>query len=297
MNNNTISQSSVYFYSLYFHRFTLLFKNLVSICFLLCLVSCYNQETLVDKSKLMGNDYRLFQSTKAWTLAKAVEEGDVTKIKEEVIQKKVAVDFQETQYGQTLLMLAITNSEYDTVKMLLELGANPNLHDNFKGQTPIIVAAKNDDPKYLKLLLDYKGDPNSIENVFSGPNLRINSERNSALTAAISPSMFGKKNLEKVKLLVDAGADIHYTKKGIIQTAFGEALILEQMDVALYLVEKGADYTKPITLFVGGSEDVSVLYLLRSTVTELDSYQSQKKMELIAFLKSKGLDYDKEPVR
>lgn len=296
MNNNTISQSSVYFYSLYFHRFTLLFKNLVSICFLLCLVSCYNQETLVDKSKLMGNDYRLFQSTKAWTLAKAVEEGDIHKIKEEVIQKKVAVDFQETQYGQTLLMLAITNSEYDTVKMLLELGANPNLHDNFKGQTPIIVAAKNDDPKYLKLLLDYKGDPNSIENVFSGPNLRISSERNSALTACIS-AVEGKNDLEKVKLLVEAGADINYTKKGIIQTVFGEALLLGKMDVALYLVEKGADYTKPITLFVGGSEDVSVLYLLRSTVTELDAYQSQKKMELITFLKSKGLDYDKEPVR
>lgn len=69
---------------------------------LFCLSSCYNQETLVDKSKLMGNDYRLFQSTPAWILAKAVEEGDISKIKEEVIQKKVDVDFQETQYGQTL---------------------------------------------------------------------------------------------------------------------------------------------------------------------------------------------------
>ena len=71
----------------------------------------------------------------------------------------------------------------------------------------------------------------------------------------------------------------------------------EQMDIALYLIEKGADYNKPITPTGIEGDDVSVLYLLRSTVTELDSYQSQKKMELIAFLKSKGLDYDKEPVR
>ncbi|MEY3499572.1 MAG: hypothetical protein RL308_1241 [Bacteroidota bacterium] len=296
MNKNTISQSSFCFYGLYFHRFTLFFKNLVSICLLFCLVSCYNQETLVDKSKLMGNDYRLFQSTPAWTLAKAVEKGDINKIKEEVAQKKVAVDFQETQYGQTLLMLAIINSEYDTVKMLLELGANPNLHDNFKGETPVIDAAGNEDPKYLKLLLEYKGDPNSIENVFSGPKKRINSERNSALTACIS-SGDGKNNLEKVKLLVEAGADINFTKKGIIQTVFGEALLLGKMDVALYLLEKGADYTKPITPTIFEGDDVSVLYLLRSTVTELDSYQSKKKMELIAFLKSKGLDYDKEPIR
>ena len=271
-------------------------KKLISICLLFCLTSCYNQETLVDKSKLMGNDYRLFQSTPAWTLARAVEAGDVKKIKEEVLQKKVSIDYQESRFGQTLLMLAITNSKYESVKTLLELGANPNLHDTFKGETPIIVAADNDDPKYLKLLLDYKGDPNSIENVFSGPKKRINSMRESALTTAISPSIMGKKNLEKVKILVEAGADIHYTKKGIIQTAFGQALMSEQMDVALYLIEKGADYTKPITPTAIEGEDVSVLYLLRCSIIDLDSEQYKKKMELVTFLKTKGLDYDKEPI-
>ena len=296
MNNNTISKSSVYFYSLYFHRFTLLFKNLVSICFLFCLTSCYNQETLVDKNKILRNDIRLYQSTPAWTLAKAVEDENIEIIKEEVLQKKIDVDYLDPLYGKTLLMMAIYNRKYESARTLLLLGANPNHHDTYQGKTPVIDAAGNEDPKYLKLLLDYKGDPNSIENVFSGPNKRISSERNSALTACIS-AVEGKNDLEKVKLLVEAGADINYTKKGIIQTVFGEALLLGKMDVALYLVEKGADYTKPITLFVGGSEDVSVLYLLRSTVTELDAYQSQKKMELITFLKSKGLDYDKEPVR
>ena len=76
-------------------------KKLISICLLFCLTSCYNQETLVDKSKLMGNDYRLFQSTPAWTLARAVEAGDVKKIKEEVLQKKVSIDYQESRFGQT----------------------------------------------------------------------------------------------------------------------------------------------------------------------------------------------------
>jgi hypothetical protein len=96
--------------------------------------------------------------------------------------------------------------------------------------------------------------------------------------------------------LVEAGADIHYTKKGIIQAALAEALILDQMDVAMYLVEKGADYTKPITPTVLKGEDVSVLYLLRCSIIDLDSEQYKKKMEVIAFLKTKGLDYDKEPI-
>lgn len=271
-------------------------RKLISISLLFCLTSCYNQETLADKSKLMGNDYRLYQSTPAWALAKAVEAGDVKKIKEEVLQKKVSVDYQESRFGHTLIMLAIFNSEYDSVKTLLELGANPNHHDTFKGETPVMVAAGNADPKYLKILLAYKGDPNSIENVFSGPKKRINSGRNSALTKAVLPSVMGKKNLENVKLLVEAGAEINYTKKGIIQTALAEALIQGQMDVAMYLLEKGADYTKPITSNVMAGQDVSVLYVLRCSIIDLYSEQYKKKMEVIAFLKAKGLDYYKEPI-
>lgn len=271
-------------------------KKLIFISLLFCLTSCYNQETLADKSKMMGNDYRLYQSTPAWALAKAVEAGDIEKIKEEVLQKKVSVDHQESRFGKTLLMLAIFNSEYDSVKTLLELRANPNQHDTFKGETPVIVAAGNADPKYLKILLAYKGDPNSIENVFSGPKKRINSGRNSALTKAVLPSVMGKKNLENVKLLVEAGADINYTKKGIIQTALAEALIQDQMDVALYLMEKGADYTKPITPTAIEGADVTVLQILRKSIIDLDSEQYKKKMEVITFLKSKGLDYYKEPI-
>jgi ankyrin repeat protein len=271
-------------------------KKLIFISLLFCLTSCYNQETLADKSKMMGNDYRLYQSTPAWALAKAVEAGDIEKIKEEVLQKKVSVDHQESRFGQTLMMLAIFNSEYDSVKTLLELGANPNQHDKFKGKTPVIVAAGNADPKYLKLLLAYKGDPNSIENVFSGPKKRINSGRNSALTKAVLPSVMVKKNLENVKLLVEAGADINYTKKGIIQTALAEALIQGQMDVALYLMEKGADYTKAITPTAIEGADVTVLQILRKSIIDLDSEQYKKKMEVITFLKSRGLDYYKEPI-
>jgi len=38
------------------------------------LFSCNNRENIVDKSELLGDDYRLFQNTPAWELAKAVED-------------------------------------------------------------------------------------------------------------------------------------------------------------------------------------------------------------------------------
>jgi len=52
------------------------------------LAGCSNQEDKADKSKLTGYDYRLFQETPAWSLAKAVEAGDTSRIKTEVIENK-----------------------------------------------------------------------------------------------------------------------------------------------------------------------------------------------------------------
>lgn len=98
-----MSQSSFCFYGLYFHRFTLFFKNLVSICFLFCLTSCYNQETLVDKSKILRNDIRLYQSTPAWTMAKAVKDENTEKIKEEVLQKKNRCGFSGSFVWKNLI--------------------------------------------------------------------------------------------------------------------------------------------------------------------------------------------------
>lgn len=58
--------------------------------FLVCILiySCNNREEVVDKSKLLGNDYRLFQNTPAWELAKAVEDEGENKINEILARNK-----------------------------------------------------------------------------------------------------------------------------------------------------------------------------------------------------------------
>ena len=65
------------------------YKHII-FCIVLPLVSC-NRETKVDKTKLLGKDYRLFQDTPAWVLAKAVEDDNLEKIKKEVIDNKVDI--------------------------------------------------------------------------------------------------------------------------------------------------------------------------------------------------------------
>ena len=62
----------------------------------LMFISCTSRDTTVDKSKLSGNDYRLFQDTPAWNLAKAVEDGDIDQIKKEVTKNKGLLSYRAT---------------------------------------------------------------------------------------------------------------------------------------------------------------------------------------------------------
>ncbi len=54
-----------------------------------------NRDIAVDKNNLLGWDYRLFQNTPAWELAKAVEDENTPKIKEEISKNKSLLSFGE----------------------------------------------------------------------------------------------------------------------------------------------------------------------------------------------------------
>lgn len=52
------------------------------VVYLLAILSCIyiDRDAPIDISRLVGRDYRLFQKTKTWELAKAVEDEDIDKI-------------------------------------------------------------------------------------------------------------------------------------------------------------------------------------------------------------------------
>lgn len=265
------------------------------ISFLLLITSCTSREQQVDINKLLGNDYRLFQNTPAWTLAEAVEDEDQTLIKKIVNQKQVDVDFKEKRFGQTLLMLAVTNQQYNSCKTLLELGADPNKYDSYDGSNAMIEAAQvsnitGDNTKFLELLLQFKGNPNFVE---VGPRRKGNSTRNSVLISAVEINEV-QSSLPMVKLLVEAGADVNY-KNEFGQTALKQAIILDVYDVALYLLQKGADHNEEIVDRGKYSTDGKKIYLvdmLREFIPELNSKKHKEKLAIIEFLKQKGIDYN-----
>lgn len=163
-------------------------------------LGCNDIDTSVDKSKLLGNDYRLFQGTPVWGLAKAVERSDIDGIST-AIEHGQQPNLGDSRFGGTLLMMAIRNNNYSSALTLLKHGADPNQGDLYRGSTAMHDAAKNDDLKYLKLLISYKGNPNAIENEPSQPE---NGAKETVLNNAITLSY--KKHLEKVILLVNSGA-------------------------------------------------------------------------------------------
>ncbi len=250
----------------------------------LIIMSCSRDEK-VDKSKLLGKDYRLFQDTPAWDLAKAVWDEDVEEIKRIVQEDKESTNYKEPRFGNTLLMLAVVNEQYNSVRALLESGADPNMHDSHNGSSAIIDACReNMDAKFLKLLLTHGANPNDVE---VGKRQEGNTLRNTPLLAAC------KTNLEKVKMLVEAGANINYrTEYGT--TPLKVSIVQDKYDIALYLLEKGADY-RSVTSSVKG-KDYYLWDELRFAVMPLNSEEHKHKMKIVDFLRKKGIDYRQVPI-
>ena len=249
---------------------------------------------------MLGDDFRLYKHTPAWSLAKAVEDEDTTEISKQVLQMHISVDYRDPEYKQTLLMLATRTNKIESVKKLLELGANPNAHNDstkYFGQSAVLLACRFTRPssKILALLLKYGGDPNSTACGVQENGLgEIVPIRDFALSAAVFSSF------EKVKLLVDAGANINYATS-TENCAIENCMIFDRMDIMLYLLQKGADYRRKFTEIDLDKPDyptfeVDILYKLRKCVYPIGSKEYTDKMKVVNFLKKKGLDYWKSPI-
>ena len=242
----------------------------------------------------------MYKHTPAWSLAKAVEDEDTTEISKQVLQMHIPVDYRDPKYKQTLLMLATSTNKIESVEKLLELGANPNAHDDstkYFGESAVLLACRFPRPssKVLALLLKYGGDPNSTACGVQEDGLgEIVPMREFALSAAVFSSF------EKVKLLVDAGANINY-ETSTANCAIENCMIHDRMDIMLYLLQKGADYRRKFTEIDVDKPDyptfeVDILYKLRKCVYPIGSKAYKEKMKVVNFLKKKGLDYWKSPI-
>ena len=278
-------------------------KWLKMLAFLLALLYFFeNRNIPVEKDSYRGWDVCRFQGTKAWNLAKAIDDQNIREIRRQVVVLKVPIDTKDRKKLFTPLMYAVFNNDIQSVKVLLELGADPNIPTDSisdKGDNSVIIASRYSDIsiEILKLLLKYGGNPNSTE---CGRNYDMDGDwipaRSSALSCAVSIS----GEIEKVKILVEAGANVNNYDGDFQDVPLMDALLLDRMNIALYLLEHGADYNYKFRSCApssgGGSRDVDILYRLRQCIYPLDSQEYKDKLKVIKFLKDRGVDYRKSLV-
>lgn len=267
---------------------------IIHLVFACLLFSCsdLSREKIVDKSELTGRDYRLFQNTPAWELAKAVEDENSEKIDKIVSENPEIINYQESKYGNTLLMLTIMNQQLKPFKALLKRGADVNIHNTFDGTSSLIKACSSKfyNITFVKMLIEYGADVNDVE---IGERRKENGTR---LTPLIAASRTGR--LDLVRFLVSKGADVNYQNE-FGQSALSKSVMVDEYKVAYYLLQNGADYNRPIYYRFDNSVPIEKrdpkdkgkpMYLwdvLKEDLSEFGTSEYKYKMLIIDFLKSK----------
>ena len=227
-----------------------------------------------NKVDYLGSDYRLFKNTEAWELAKAVQEQDTLLISS--YSSIVPIDFKEPKFGQTLLMLAVQNGLVNSVEKLLQLGADPEISRFLDGKTTTILAADvNTSSVFIEKVLNYGGNPNSMAKV----------------DTVVSPLIEASgSNLENVRLLIMAGADINY-KTNSQQTPLLAALTNKKVEIVSYLLAQPNINIDNVTIYQEDGDSTLAVKWLRYWFFPLDSKEYKEKMEIVEMFIDKGQDY------
>lgn len=263
---------------------------------ILSLVSCTGKKN----EKLTVEDIEIFENTPAWDFAKALEKSNLRRAKEILSGNRGLVNYQDPEFGTTLLMRAISTENYKSVEFLLKNGANPNIVAKIGG-TALFDAVShswrdvtaNENPRFVKIILEYRADPNIP---YCAPEVEGST---SPIECGTSPLMHAtQRGFEKVKLLVEAGAEIDY-KTELGTTAAIKALLHNKADVAHYLiVEKKARVDEPYFYYhlfdrskINYEKPHYPIELLENWLFDLGSEEHKLKMEIVEEFKRQGQDY------
>ena len=147
----------------------------------------------------------------------------------ELLSKTIQKGADVNSENGRVLLAACGLRYFDKVMILLANGANPNLFPTGSYLSPLTLLADN--ISMIKLLLDAKANPDWVL-------IQGNIETHSPLVEAILKGT-PESALERVKLLVEAGADIN--RKINKKTPLEYALEIGRMDVVNYLLLKDSN--------------------------------------------------------
>ncbi|CAH1776695.1 unnamed protein product [Owenia fusiformis] len=184
---------------------------------------------------------------------KVVMDSDILK---ELIDKKRVDSNAADQHGDTVLMYTVRKNATESVKVLLDHGADVNAVDN-NGKTALMFAALvNDTVECAKLLIAYGADIDARDN-----------DGTTALVYATSECM---------RLLVDNGADVNAANK---------------RGVTALMRSAGFDTTAPMEALLDHGADVNACTYFG--MNALFYAVCQDKLDSVRLLINKGIDINR----
>jgi uncharacterized protein len=191
-------------------------------------------------------------------LHEAAAKGDVAEI-EKLIAKGERPDLQDSR-SRTPLHVAVYMKQHAAARVLLKLGANPNVReiDNYDIVT---IAAVANDIEMLKLALEAGASAKNVTSRYDG-------------TALIAAAHLG--HAEAVKILIAAGAPLNHVNN-LGWTALMEAIVLGN---------GGPTHTATVRALVEAGADVNIAD--RQGQTPLQHARRRGYVEMARILESAG---------
>lgn len=161
-------------------------------------------------------------------MAQAIERNDMPQLEQLAQGQDLSLKGEQ---DMDLMWFAIAHENFDAIRTLVELGVNPDEHiAQGIGSALQFTFMKHDDTRFLEAMLDGGLSPN---------------HRHPRNKMILQRGVFG--GLEHVKLLLERGARID-DRDSIGATALDEAITRSKPDIAIYLVQQGADFNTYITV-------------------------------------------------
>lgn len=136
--------------------------------------------------------------------------------------------------GSTALAWAVYWDDAETVRALLNAGADPDISNDY-GVTPLFLAVENSNPTLVRALLDADADPDM------------------PLWSGVQPLMMAARTGHTgiLDLLLEHGADVNARDARRGQSALMWAIYFGQPGAARLLIENGADVNAETTMLAG----------------------------------------------
>lgn len=182
---------------------------------------------------LPGFDYKIFQHTPCWEIAKAIDQDDSAKIIKLIKKERKSVNCFDPKFGTSLLTLAIINNKRGAFEGLLQAGVDVNSRSPKDSSTALYTLCANSDITvntlfYLARLIEHGADANAgVPDTLEGKPIEV---------TCLEKLVWTTRGIKEIDYLMSHGVKLDGYPINGKRSLVSIAAILEHFVVLRYLL-------------------------------------------------------------